>query len=509
MSDSQPIAEPSYDDFPYPGYAYWFTHPDHLGVLAHLHGLDPAPADACRVLELGCGDGGNLLSMAWSHPGSRFVGVDLSETQIRDGMRRVGQLGLTNLELLQADLRDLGDTLGTFDYIIAHGLLSWIPEDARAATLALIGRALAPHGVAMVSYNTFPGWYDYEAVRHLMAFHTAPLEDVGERITQARSVARWYCARVAREAEEVKGALMVQLHERIAESSDSLIAHDYLATHHHSFWFQEFAGLAADNGLQYLASARQGRLRIANFDDEIATMLRKVADPVRQQQYMDFFANTRFRTSLLCRAEHTLDRAAGVERLAELYVEGRTATDVWAAALRDHASVALITPVGGVSVQGTPLRLALSHLFRHQPLALDFDTLFGTVLPELLLTGADGGLGATEEGRAEMVVSMVQELAKLYFMEVVQFWRRPPPITVDIGERPRTGPVQRLQATEGRTATSLAHRHTILDPMQRQILTRLDGSHTVAELRAELGEGVDDALTFLASAGFLLRADAD
>ncbi|TNF23644.1 MAG: methyltransferase domain-containing protein [Deltaproteobacteria bacterium] len=499
----------SYDDFPYPGYAYWFTHPDHLGVLGSLYGLDTAPSNACRVLELGCGDGGNLLPIAALAPESRFVGVDLSATEIRLGMRRIGELGLSNIELVHADLRDLGDRLGTFDYVIAHGLLSWIPADARVEAMRLIGRSLAPDGVAMVSFNTYPGWHDYEPIRRLMAFHVASVEAIPERVQQARDVARWYCARVAREAEEVKGNLMVELHQRIAESSDSIIAHDYLSPHHHPFWFDEFAALSAESGLQYVASARQGRSRIGNFDADVAGMLRAIDDPVRQQQYIDFFSNTRFRTAVLCRSDRALDRAAGVERFAELFVESRTGTDVWHETLRDREQVSVITPVGGVAVQGLPLRITLSHLYRRQPVPIDFDSLFGAVLPELQLTGADEGRGNSEEGRAEMVVAMVKELARLYFMEVIHLWRIPPPMTLERGDRPRTGALQRLQAREGTTATTLGHRHTHLDPVQRQVLARLDGETSIDTLRAEIDGDVDDALGFLTSAGFLLAPGAD
>lgn len=505
MDAAPDLTAPDYDAFPYPGYAYWFTHPDHLGVLGWLHGLDTAPAERCRVLELGCGDGSNLLSLAWLLPESRFVGVDLSAHHILRGAQRTGQLGLANVELVQADLTTLGPDLGTFDYIIAHGLVSWVPPHVRAATFALIGQLLAPNGVAMVSYNTYPGWHDFEPLRRLMAFHTRHVEDPADKVAQARAVARWHCARVAREAEEVKGALMLHLHSRVEQASDAIIRHDYLAEHHHCFWFEDFMAEAAAHGLAFLANARQAWLRPSNYDPELAQMLRGLPDIVRQQQYMDFLSHTRFRTTLLCRADRPLDRATDVTRLAPLFVEARTANDVWAPELRVEDPISLDTPVGPTELRGQPLRMVLSHLHHRRPTALDFDTLFAEVLPELVLAGADGGLAATEEGRAELVVLMVRELASLYFKEVVHLWRTPPPWTDVVAERPRTGPVQRLQAAEGPAVASLGHRHTLLGELERALLARLDGSRTVSELRAELGDGVDAALATLAAEGFLLR----
>lgn len=497
-----PLAR-AYDAHPYPGHAYWFTHPDHLGVLARLHGLAPAPPDACRVLELGAGDGGNLLPLAEALPDSHFVGVDLSEAHVLRGVQRVGKLGLTNVELIQADLRDLGDTLGTFDFIIAHGLVSWIPADARAEAFALIGRALAPDGVAMVSFNAYPGWHDFEPVRRLMAFHTEPIADPAEKVAQARAMARWYCARVAREAEDVKGELMLKVFQRIADASDAIIRHDYLAEHHQPFYFLDFVDQITPHGLAFMTNARHARLRVGNYDDEIAAMLRALPDANRQQQYMDFFSHTRFRTVALCRAERTIDRAASLARFADLAFQARTVHDVWAPELRLSPSVSVATATGAVEIHGTPLRIALSVLHRHAPAALDVDTLFELVLPELIAAGAAGDLGGTEAGQAELALMMLRELVGLYFREVVHLWQRPPRAGATIGARPRTGRVQRLQAAEAATATSLDHRHVTLEPLERDVLARLDGRRTVDALRAELGDGVDAALATLARAAFL------
>ncbi len=161
----------AYDLTPYIDLSYVSTHPDRLATMARLLGRQPAPVENCRVLEVGCAAGGNLLPMAYQLPGAEFVGIDYSAGQIEDGTQRIAALGLSNMQLICADLADLvnpaesgaedgrDEALGSFDYIIAHGVYSWTPLPVRDALLALCRRVLRPHGVAYISYNTYPGWH--------------------------------------------------------------------------------------------------------------------------------------------------------------------------------------------------------------------------------------------------------------------------------------------------------------------------------------------------------------
>ncbi len=376
MSDAH-----AYDEHPYTGYVYWFTHPDHLGVVGALHGLDTAPADGCRVLELGCGDGGNLVPLAAALPTSHFVGVDLCEAHIRAGTDLVGRLGLGNVELVRGDVATL-EVPGTFDYIIAHGLFSWVPEATRAAALDLVQRALAPHGVALISYNAYPGWHDEAPVRRLMEFHTRPVAGAADKIQQARGIADWHCRRMVGLFGEERKGQMERVLGVVAAASDTLIRHDYLCEHHQPLYFEDFVARARARGLEFLANARPGKLRLGGFEPEVADMLRRVGDPVRRQQYMDFFAHTRFRETLLCRAGHAIQRdAAPRARLAALAAESRLDQDVWAPATRDAEAITVEAPAGAVTIAGTPLRIALSVLQRQAPRAVPLRELFQATLP--------------------------------------------------------------------------------------------------------------------------------
>src|SRR5262245_16820704 len=167
----------SYEEVPYESKPIPGSHPDSLATMAILCGMQPPPIDRCRVLELGCAAGGNLLPMAQTVPDGRFVGIDLSPRQVADGQALIDALGLTNLELRALSILDVGEDFGTFDYIICHGVFSWVPREVQDKILAICRRHLAPNGVAYVSYNTYPGWHLRGMVRDMLTYHARQFED--------------------------------------------------------------------------------------------------------------------------------------------------------------------------------------------------------------------------------------------------------------------------------------------------------------------------------------------
>ena len=149
----------SYDEVPYADRVHPATHPDLLAVVATLFGMSPARPDRCRVLELGCASGANLIALAETLPGSSFVGIDLSPRQVAVGRQKVRARGLTNVALHAMSLVDVGEALGLFDYVLCHGVYSWVPAEVRDRILAVCSSNLMPQGVAYVSYNCYPGWH--------------------------------------------------------------------------------------------------------------------------------------------------------------------------------------------------------------------------------------------------------------------------------------------------------------------------------------------------------------
>ena len=158
---SNPTTKPrtSYDEVPYLSLPSSYTHPARSAAIAALFGLAPPAVATARILELGCSTGGNLLPLAEIYPQSAIVGVDLSQEQISYGTRIIQTLGLKNIRLLQQSIADLGDDAGAFDFIICHGVFSWVPRAVQDKIMEVCARHLSANGIAYIDYNTYPGWH--------------------------------------------------------------------------------------------------------------------------------------------------------------------------------------------------------------------------------------------------------------------------------------------------------------------------------------------------------------
>src|SRR3954471_4228458 len=167
----------AYDRITYPGYPFGETHPGHLATLGLLFGMSPTPLDSCHVLELGCGDGANLIPVAFQWPNSEFVGLDLSEQAVCKGNAFIAKLGLKNIVLRSCDIMDVSVQFGTFHYIVAHGVYSWVPAPVRAKMLSILGDNLSAQGIGYVSYNCFPGCHLRNIARDMMRYHVRDVTD--------------------------------------------------------------------------------------------------------------------------------------------------------------------------------------------------------------------------------------------------------------------------------------------------------------------------------------------
>ena len=173
----------TYDEIPYGSHPYPDSRPDHLRTLGRLFGMNPPEVKTARVLELGCAEGGNIIPHATKYPKAKFVGVDLSKVQIDAGNGHIKELRLKNIELKCMSIVDVDKDFGEFDYIISHGLISWVPDFVRDKIFEISSRNLSPQGIAYISYNTLPGWNMVRSIRDMMLFHTKSFTDPGEKVS--------------------------------------------------------------------------------------------------------------------------------------------------------------------------------------------------------------------------------------------------------------------------------------------------------------------------------------
>jgi SAM-dependent methyltransferase len=294
------------------------THPDRLATLAILFGMDPAPINRCRVLELGCGDGENLIPMAFENPASQFLGLDAAAMAIRAGKQEIATLGLANIRLEHMDIMNAGPELGTFDYAIAHGVYSWVPEPVRDKLLALAKAVLAPHGVAFVSYAALPGGRVRQIFRDMMLFHLGAATEFDARIHGAREVVQWFQASQPSEGESSVFQSQV---DSIMERRPQVLYHDELGTVYHPVYFQEFAAHATRFGLQFLSEANYHDMQPGSLPSTVVAEIARVANGNRivRDQYFDFMKCRMFRQTLLCHQDILLPAAPLAARLPSLY----------------------------------------------------------------------------------------------------------------------------------------------------------------------------------------------
>ena len=472
----------AYDLVPYPGGAFRQTHPDRLATMATLYGLEPAPPERCRVLELGCTDGGNLIPMAYTLRDSEFLGIDLAESAVEKGQETIRALGLRNATLRAADVAEVSD-LGTFDFVVAHGLYSWVPPPVQKRILGLCREVLAPHGVAYISYNAYPGNHSRNAARQMMLFHVRGIEDPARRVEQARLLIR-----LLSESEISSPELSAIIKETLAfhnMARDAAVFHDDLAAINEPLLFMEFVERAGSEGLAFLSEADYPDMVAWKPDTPAGRLLDALAreDLLLQQQYRDFVLFRKFRQTLLCRDDVRSDREARPARLRGL---GAGCAFRPETPEPDIASDAPIQFLGadGVSVTTThPLsKAAFLVLSEAWPGWHSWEELLSRARDRLARAGARAP-GADDEER------LLGFLLRTYAASVSELHATPYLFPTAPSERPRASAYARLEVAEGSVVTNLKHQSIVLeDDLVRQLLLLLDGSRDRAALCAEMGD---------------------
>ncbi len=393
------------------------SHPGIIAALASLKGLTPPAVENCRVLELGCGTGFNTLAMSQSIPGGHFIGIDYSPAHIHRANTAATAIGAANVEFHCLSIDDFQAAPGAFDYVIAHGVYSWVPPKTRDAILAIIKHNLAPQGVAYVSYNTNPGWHLRSLLRDGLRYCNsgAKLDQLTQSLIRPDSIyARALCSEWAN-ARELPGYYL---------------AHEYLAPDNHPLYFQEFVNQPHNYQLQFAAEAcffSNSFAQIETIQDQLGS------DPLQREQHLDWLAGRYFRQSLLCHAglelipdpdpQSSLD--LNIARIPETPAE---VTDEMYLIVLSQLDGAGVIPVQNLELPGMP----------------------EAFLAAVLWSGWRDGLWAI---RADT-----------------------PATTPIVSANPIACPLARLQAAAGPTCTNRHHRSVVLTPEEQQLLVTLDGA---------------------------------
>lgn len=294
----------SYDSFLYVSKPFSSTNINNLQAKAKMYGLTPAPIKGARVLELGASCGGNLIPQALYYPEATFTGIDLSGVQVQHGNEIIQSIGLTNVTLLEKDILDIDESFGTFDYIIVHGIWSWVPDIVKDKILSICNVNLSDNGIAYVSYNTYPGWKRLEQLRDIMLYSEKRAMDQNllERTLYTKNVLKMVADTMSSdERSRTQSDYKINNIQRVLNSNDYYVAHEYLETFNDPVYVSEFIDRAQKQGCAYIGDEVLQRSFISCLADDVASNIRTLSNGnyIDKEQFYDYVYDTQFRMSLL------------------------------------------------------------------------------------------------------------------------------------------------------------------------------------------------------------------
>lgn len=478
------MALTSYDLVEYPNYTLPQTHPHKTAVVAKMFGLDPPAVERARVLDVGCGAGSNLMPLALLFPEAQFVGIDLAATTIAKARSRAERLQLSNVRFEALDLMDLPADFGPFDYIIAHGFISWVPDAVRLRLFEVCKQFLVPNGVAYISYNAYPGAHVRDLFREIMRFHARGHTDLLERAERGREIMEVLAESEAGE-DAIQELIRFERDVICRKSSGSLLA-DEFNDNFHSLSVQDFSDLSNRFGLQFLYEAVYNEAQPPpRLSDAAAALLNEVRPQgeVVYQQYLDFIKLRRFRQTLVVRAEAAIDRSDPFRAMGEFYYGAplqRKTMDQGIEYTNTAESTSIVTAHPG-------LIHALDRIAAAWPSTVAFGDLLGS---------------------NESPEPLAQALGTLFSRGLIDAQVTPRVCKRTISEKPEIWRYARLQAEEQQSLTGLTLKDIRMeDEHVRNLVKHADGSRTIEELAAVLGSdtaGVERALRSAAFMGFLV-----
>lgn len=308
-TNTNDVQQTIYSELGYKSMPFPYTTPATLEAYAALVGISAPNPKSARVLELGATYGGNIISQALFNPDATFIGIELSQEQVEKGNEVIANAGLTNVSLIQSDIASIGSEIGTFDYIIAHGVYSWVDDGVKDALLRLIDEHLAEDGIAYISYNTYPGWHTMDEVRQLMMFSNRDKTQFNhkEKVLHGKTIGSIVGSQILKyDNLKERNSKFLGALRSVMQKDEYYVGHDHLEPNNDPVYFYQFNDHLEAHNLAYLCDADLTLSMVRSFDADIADTLDKLAlnDHVAQEQYLDFMLDTTFRKSIICKAKH-------------------------------------------------------------------------------------------------------------------------------------------------------------------------------------------------------------
>jgi methyltransferase-like protein/ubiquinone/menaquinone biosynthesis C-methylase UbiE len=474
----------SYDAIPYPSKFFLQTHPDRLATIATFSGMTPPTVERCRVLELGCGNGSNLIFLAFNLPSAEFVGVDLAENHIAYAKNSAHELNLSNTTFHQLDIIKMTvHDFGKFDYIIAHGLYSWIPEAVREKVLSLYREMLAPNGVGYISYNAYPGSHIRDLGRGIMHFHAQKFSKPMDKIRNAIAFLSFVTENTT-ETKMYQPMLQSEV-ERHFRHEAADIFHDDLAESYQAFYFYEFAAELANNGLQFLSEAEIHARSTQTFAPDVREFLDSLDDVIEREQYLDFLRGRVFRQTLFCHREVTLNH--GLE--PSILDKFQLTSDVRPKSENPEFTTSKVEKfIGnkglGIEINHPLTKTALLYLGQIWGQSIGFSELLQKAKQMLQIQDFADKDWETQFKTAHAIFFQICFNTDLIDLSLYQ-----PSAFTELSEKPKVNALARWQLTDANSVATLLNKDIkIDDEVSRHLLKLLDGTRNRNDLLAQMSE---------------------
>lgn len=492
----------TYDSVEYPNSSYKVTSPESLSAIAKVFGVSSPDISKAKILELGCASGGNIIPLAERFPEIDVLGIDLSEKQINKAENIKKSLGLNNIKFEQKSILDLDFKDQKFDYIIAHGLYSWVPKEVKDKILEICGNNLSENGIAYVSYNTLPGWNALKTVRDMMLYHSNNFDDNSKKISESCNILKFVSDNIKDEKSTYKKSLDQEIELLKNVNSTSYLFHDHLETNNDPCYFHEFMDAASKKGLKYLGDSFLSSMYLGNHTEVVGKTLGEINDIVRQEQYMDFISNRRFRSTLLVNKNVEINRNISPSsfdglRFSSNFVAINTETKEGEKEISSIDLALFDNKEATAKVKGKEICACYIEVLKAAPLLLTSEEIIEAAHKT---TGFD-----LEKIKAEFNANIL----KLVFGGLFSVTSGDLQYVKEISDKPGVKDSVRLEALTANMITNMRHENVNILDYQRVMIQYLDSKNTKSDIVKAIKSHVEKGELEIKVNDQLLKVDND
>jgi SAM-dependent methyltransferase len=276
------------------------VYPARLAIATLAGGQLPPDIDRpFRYADLGCGLGLTTTMIAATHPWAEVWGFDFNPAHIDAARRLADAAELTNLYFEEISFQDLARRgpadLPMFDFMVSHGVISWIAPEVRAALMAVIGQRLKPGGLAYLGYNTDPGNAALVPMQKLMRLLVNAGKEPSDQAAKT-AVAYLNVLKSSGARYFTNNPLAARRLDDMATYDPHYVAHEFANQHWVSLMFHEVAAEMAAAKCRFVGPSSPAlAMDFVSVPAEMQTLVSETTDPMLKEVLRDIGSCNTFR----------------------------------------------------------------------------------------------------------------------------------------------------------------------------------------------------------------------